>query len=286
MGTIAEKLRAALDSKNAIKTVLEEKNLYPTNEFSTYSGLVSELENTSDATATSESILEGETAYTAEGKVTGTAVAGIPVVTTEGDGSAYTATVSNVKELTVGMKITIIPHETSTSVAPTLNVNDLGEKYIRQRLSTTTATTVAGKTEAWLVANKPITVMYDGTYWIAELTRPDANTFYGTLDVDQGGTGATTAEEALENLGAVGKADIVDNLESESTEAPLSANQGRVLNEKVEEVKTAFQDGCDTIVAGCTTYGSTPESNSPADIVDAIKAIYNSRYSSGYANRR
>lgn len=274
MGTTLEKLQAVQNSKDAIKAALEDKGMSPSNVFSTYPSLISELENTSDATATSESILEGETAYTAEGKTTGTAVGGIPIVTTAGDGNAYTATVSNFPSLVVGKKITIIPHVTSAKANPTLNVNELGAKYIRQRLSTTTSTTTAGQSASWLVANKPITVMYDGTYWVADLVRPDANTFYGTLDINQGGTGATTAEAALENLGAVGKADIVDNLLSTATDAPLSANQGRVLAE-------AFQDGCDTLVAGCTTYGSTPASNSPEDIVKAIGEISTNRYNEG-----
>lgn len=50
----------------------------------------------------------------------------------------------------------------------------------------------------------------------------------------------------------------------------------------VQEVKTAFQDGCDVIVAGCTTYGSTPDSNSPDDIVDSIREIYDNRYNAGH----
>ena len=44
-----------------------------------------------------------------------------------------------------------------------------------------------------------------------------------------------------------------------------------------------FQDGCDTIVAGCTTYGATPTSNSPTDIVNAIKKIYTDRYNTGHS---
>lgn len=50
----------------------------------------------------------------------------------------------------------------------------------------------------------------------------------------------------------------------------------------IQEVKTAFQDGCDVIVAGCTTYGSTPDSNSPNDIVDSIRDIYENRYDAGH----
>lgn len=41
----------------------------------------------------------------------------------------------------------------------------------------------------------------------------------------------------------------------------------------MQNIQTAFQDGCDTIVGGCTTYGSTPTSNSPEDIVKAIHDI-------------
>ena len=53
----------------------------------------------------------------------------------------------------------------------------------------------------------------------------------------------------------------------------LNSNLNEISN-NLEEVKTSFRDGCDTIVAGCTTYGSTPTSNSPDDIVNAIKTIY------------
>ena len=49
----------------------------------------------------------------------------------------------------------------------------------------------------------------------------------------------------------------------------------------MSDIETAFQDGCDTIVAGCTTYGSTPASNSPKDIVTSIKDIYTNRYNAG-----
>lgn len=37
-------------------------------------------------------------------------------------------------------------------------------------------------------------------------------------------------------------------------------------------------------MSGCTTYGSTPTSNSPTDIVTAIKNIYTNRYNTGYSS--
>ena len=53
------------------------------------------------------------------------------------------------------------------------------------------------------------------------------------------------------------------------------------IQTQINNLKTSFQDGCDTLVAGCTTYGDTPASNSPSDIVTSIKNIYNNRYNSG-----
>ena len=43
-----------------------------------------------------------------------------------------------------------------------------------------------------------------------------------------------------------------------------------------------FQNGVDVICNGCTTYGSTPSTNTPNDIVTAISNIYTNRYNSGY----
>lgn len=53
------------------------------------------------------------------------------------------------------------------------------------------------------------------------------------------------------------------------------------LSSDLSSVRQSFQDGCNTIVAGCTTYGATPAGNSPAQIVAAIKAIYTNRYNNG-----
>lgn len=123
-------------------------------------------------------------------------------VTTAGDGAAYTATVDGISALDAGATFVMIPHTVSTAVLPTLNVNNLGAKAIRRRVSNSTVTTVAASTANWLAANKPIRVTFDGTYWIADMDRPNANDIYGTVSIASGGTGASSAEGALANLGA------------------------------------------------------------------------------------
>ena len=118
---------------------------------------------------------------------------GIPIVTTSGDGSAYTATVDGISALTAGMKVTIIPHVTSTTTSPTLNVNSLGAKSIRMPITYNSSATSVGSVTSWIVKNIPITVEYDGSYWkTISCPRPSAQYLYGTVPVDSGGTGLSS----------------------------------------------------------------------------------------------
>lgn len=123
-------------------------------------------------------------------------------VTTAGTGAAYTATVEGITALVTGVAFLMIPHVVSTVVNPTLNVNGLGAKNIRRRVSNSTVTTVAASSANWLGANKPVRVIFDGNYWIAEFDRPNATDIYGTVAIANGGTGASSAAAALTNLGA------------------------------------------------------------------------------------
>ena len=125
------------------------------------------------------------------------------VVTTAGTGAAYTATVPGITSLTAGASFIMVPHTASTSTAPTLNVNGLGAKTIKRRISSIATTLQSGYTSSWLASGKPFRVIYDGTYWITEgHDKPVAADLYGTLAVSKGGTGATTAADARTNLGA------------------------------------------------------------------------------------
>lgn len=123
-------------------------------------------------------------------------------VTTAGTGAAYTATVKAIDTLAIGANFVMVPHVTSTTTAPTLNVNGLGAKNIRMRISTAPQSTIQFTNADFLVANKPVRLVYDGQYWIVDdMIQPNANGLYGAVPVTSGGTGGTTVAEARNNLG-------------------------------------------------------------------------------------
>lgn len=164
------------------------------------------------------------------------ATANNPIKTT-GTGAAYAATVDGITALTIGVKFTMVPHVTSTTRAPTLNVNSLGAKNIRMRLTSSTTATIQLTSASFLTANKPVNVTYDGTYWVIDdFAQPDVNSLYGTVPISKGGTGATTAAKALTNLGAMPKAKSLTASEF-SALATKDADTLYMITDDIEEEK-------------------------------------------------
>lgn len=126
---------------------------------------------------------------------------GLNPVTTSGTSSAYTATVPGITALTPGARFIMLPHVQSTVVNPTLDVNGLGAKLLRVQCSNSSSTAVPAPYAYFLGPNRPVEVMYNGIMWVAQIVRPEAGSIYGTVKIENGGTGAKTAEQARQNLG-------------------------------------------------------------------------------------
>ena len=113
--------------------------------------------------------------------------------TTTGSGSAYTATIDNYTSYTKGDLFVMIPHTTATTTSPTLNINNLGAKSIG-RLTYSSGTKASLRSTTELSASYPVTLLYNGTYFIAiDNKQPyGGNDFYSTISVSKGGTGKTS----------------------------------------------------------------------------------------------
>jgi len=118
------------------------------------------------------------------------------------DGVAYTVTIPGITQLYAGLEITIKVSRLSASVTPSLNVNGLGAKGIRQPLSVNNVATAPGGLPTWLSPSSTIKLTYSGSLWKTDFVRTSASYMYGIVPIASGGTGADTAEEALTNLGA------------------------------------------------------------------------------------
>lgn len=128
---------------------------------------------------------------------------------TSDDGVAYTADVPGVTELYPGLKITLRLSRTSSSITPTLDVNGLGAKGIRQPLTGNSFATTTAAMDTWLNAACPITMTFTGTLWKVDFMRPSAAYLYGSVSIEGGGTGANNAEAARKNLGITGLLNVI-----------------------------------------------------------------------------
>lgn len=138
--------------------------------------------------------------------------AGDRVVTAHStDGVTYTADVPGVIDLYNGMELTIIPDKGSTSSAVKLNVNGTGDKLVRLPLSFNTAAMTTPDLTTFFVEGRAVKLMYDSEYaaggiWkTIDKQKTSAQDLYGTVPIASGGTGATTAEAALQELGLIAK---------------------------------------------------------------------------------
>lgn len=132
------------------------------------------------------------------------AASSTPVTATSTDGVAYTATVNGIDSLYAGASFIMLPNRVSASQSATLNINNLGAKELRRRVSSGSSSTASGYNNDWLAANKPVRVMYDGLYWIVDIIQPNASDLMGSVPITKGGTGATDGSTGLANLLAAG----------------------------------------------------------------------------------
>ena len=159
------------------------------------------------------------------------AVSSAPVTASSTNGIAYTATVNGIDSLYVGASFIMLPNRVSASQSVTLNVNNLGAKELRRRVSSGSSSTASGYANDWLAANKPVRVMYDGLYWIVDIIQPNASDLMGSVPITKGGTGATDGSTGLANLLAAGN--MVLSAHQYGDTLPAAGTPGRLFFKKL-----------------------------------------------------
>lgn len=153
-------------------------------------------------------------------------------VTTSGDGAAYTADVPGITELTTGASFIMIPHVVSTTTTPTLDVNSLGAKNIKRRLTSIATSSQSGYTASWLGAGLPFRVVYDGAQWIVEgHDKPVGADLYGAASkatADEDGNVITDTYATKVELESYLPKTII-TFQSSSATVPTSLADGTIL---------------------------------------------------------
>lgn len=170
---------------------------------------------------TVDSSLSSTSTNPVQNKVVNSAIAGkadastgvYTVTASSTDGITYTATVSNITQLTTGVSFIMIPGMTSASTTPTININNLGEKPIRRKLSNIYTSVQNGYANNWLYVGVPFRLIYDGRAkvgavtgcWIVEgCNKPSASDLSGSVtdakNATNDGAGQAIADTYIKGL--------------------------------------------------------------------------------------
>lgn len=215
-------------------------------------------------------------------------IQGIPIVNaTSTDGITYTATVDSITNLTIGTAIWFVPNMDSKTIIPSLNINNLGSKTLYRRYSDGSSGE-GGPRNAWLVQDVAHLLVYGkGAWYVTDLTKPLATDLKGTVPIESGGTGAsdaTTARNNLkitpENIGAVSTTTTINN-KPLNENINLTASDVGALSKDVK-IPTAYESkpkvASGSGSAGISTYWSKGDHVHPAQtLVDTATKLQDKR---------
>ena len=161
-----------------------------------------------------------------------------PVTMDSTDGRTYTCTVPGITELTAGVSFIGIPSIESTNKTVSININGLGKKLIRRRVSNRSGLSTIGGSNNWLTSGSPLEFIYNGTCWlVSDMTEPHAEDLMGSVPIANGGTGATDGATGLANLFAAGSTVLSSNQYGDTL--PDAGTAGRLFFKKGNATATA-----------------------------------------------
>lgn len=166
--------------------------------------------------------------------------------------SYYEALVSSYSAYVSG-NVFLLILDTAVTGTTTININSIGITSIMKYNSSGTLVNLSAND---ITAGQPHLIVYDGLEWV----------LCGRTSADQISATGGTVQSKLD--AALYPANVVDNLTSTSTNTPLSANQGKVLNDGKQTTITATG-----ILKGAGA-GSISAASAGTDYADPTKIFY------------
>lgn len=203
---------------------------------------------------------------------------GIPIFTTSGTGSIYTANVPGITKLVDGMLVVMVPHTNSNTNLPSLIINGGDQVTIFRPRSSGGVTGWDGLSK--LISGTPYLLIYAGNLWLSiNSVKPDGIDLLNFVEPDSGGTGRTsltkgsylvgnnrssvllkTPTEVLADIGAIPAPTIAE------------VEQAIVVKAVDENGKPTEWEAVDPMVVGSSTTGSTKKFKITVDDSGTITA--------------
>lgn len=191
-------------------------------------------------------------------------------VQTTGKGNAYAATVDGITSPTIGTSFVMAPNVSSAATELTLSVNGLSAKPIARRVGGGHEDFITAHSIGWLQANVPVRVTYDGNRWVVDDVKPKGEDLCGIVQIQNGGTGATSSEQALQMLGAA-----PSNHSHQSLETSVQTIESYFVNDGVRKLAVLSCDNTDfnTLTGQGIYAGSTGMTNAAINAVSVLEVI-------------
>ena len=195
-----------------------------------------------------------------------------PVPMASTDGRTYTCTIPGITELTAGVSFIGIPSIESTNKTVSINVNGLGKKLIRRRVSNRSGLSTIGGSNNWLTSGSPLEFIYNGTCWlVADMTEPHAEDLMGSVPIANGGTGASDGATGLANLFAAGSTVLSSNQYGDTL--PEAGTAGRLFFKKGSAASTKSVKVSETISSSGWSNKTYTISNSNITATNVIELL-------------
>lgn len=184
--------------------------------------------------------------------------------------SEYTVSIDGITKLVTGMSIVIVPNNNGTSDNMSLNLNNLGAKPFARAVSGSSSMVSTENLHNLIRLGNPVRVTYSGSYWIIDSPKPSFDDMSGVVTIQNGGTDASDAETARQNLGAAAENHTHTDFDNAIETLQSYFNNGGALKMAIQSCNDT---DLNTLTAQGIYAGYTGMTNAAVNSISVIEVI-------------